>query len=135
MYGIKNRPSTPLKNIINYEYSNNAEDEIKRSYSLMINERSKIDKKFPKTRNYLEKILESKNREKSMKEVKKNKEMYKIKKFINVDSKVMENLKNFKTYLPNIFRSSLTKKDNIEDLILRVENDIKAIENIKVSIF
>ena len=126
-YGIKNLPSTPIKHVINYDYSNVAEEKLKRSYSQLIIDRSKIEKSFPKTRIIFEKIQEEKKREKSLKEEKKNKKVYKIKKFLNVESKVMESLQKFKTYLPNIFRNSM-RKDDLDDMIVKIQNDINALD-------
>lgn len=40
--------------------------------------------------------------------------------FNGVESKVKENLKNFKTYNP--------KKDNIDNLIEKVENELKELD-------
>lgn len=45
------------------------------------------------------------------------KPLYKLKMFNDVDSKVKANLNNFKTYT--------AKKDNIDNLIEKVENELK----------
>lgn len=48
------------------------------------------------------------------------KPMYKLKMFQDVGSKVQENLKGFKTYAQ--------KKDNMDNLIEKVENELKVME-------
>jgi len=48
------------------------------------------------------------------------KPMYKLKMFQDVGSKVQENLKGFKTYVQ--------KKDNMDNLIEKVENELKVME-------
>ena len=130
-YGIKNRPSTPIKTVINYEYSNKAEEDIRRSYSQMIVDRQSVEKFSPKTTKYFVQKIENKKKEKSANEMNKNKDLYKIKKFLNVESKLKENLKNFKTYLPSIFHhKNRSANDNgLESLINKVEDEIKALEN------
>ena len=80
------------------------------------------------TRYYLQKIDKKKN-EKVLKEIEKTREPYKIKKFLNVESKLKENLKNFKTYLPNILNNKKSlSNDNLDYLINKVENEIKNID-------
>ena len=56
-----------------------------------------------------------------MKLDKEEKPMYKMKMFQDVGSKVKENLKGFKTYVE--------KSDNIDDLIEKVQNELKVIES------
>ena len=128
-YGIKYRQNTPIKNIVNYEFSNKAEESIRRSYSQMFCEREIYEKLSPKmTRYYLQKIDKKKN-EKVLKEIEKTREPYKIKKFLNVESKLKENLKNLKTYLPNILNNKKSlSNDNLDYLINKVENEIKNID-------
>ena len=38
-YGVPNRPSTPMKNVVNNEYGNVAEEEIKKDYQTFITEK------------------------------------------------------------------------------------------------
>jgi len=56
-----------------------------------------------------------------MKLDKEEKPMYKMKMFQDVGSKVKENLKGFKTYAE--------KSENIDDLIEKVQNELKVIES------
>ena len=128
-YGIKNRVSTPIKNIINYQYSNKAEELIRRSYSQMISHRQPIEKIIPKMTRYFEQKIAKKKEEKKLKESMEIKELYKMKKFLKVESKLKENLKKFKTYLPNIFEYKTGKDDNLDDLISKVEDDIKNLDD------
>ena len=55
-----------------------------------------------------------------MKLDKEEKPMYKMKMFQDVGSKVKENLKGFKTYVESC--------DNIDDLIEKVQNELKVID-------
>jgi hypothetical protein len=55
-----------------------------------------------------------------MKLDKEEKPMYKMKMFQDVGSKVKENLKGFKTYVES--------SDNIDDLIEKVQNELKVID-------
>ena len=68
---------------------------------------------IPKTTKHFDSKL-SKKKEKKSSEVK---QLYKLKMFEGVDSKVRQNLNNFKTYN--------AKKDNIDCLIEKVENELK----------
>ena len=118
-YGLKNRPSTPIKNVINFNYGNDAAQGMKRSYSQLFFERSQIDKLVPKVTKHYEKTIERNKQLKSIGDY--QKKPYKIKKFLSVNSKVKENLKKFKTfYYPKI--SSNT--EDIDNLINKVENEI-----------
>lgn len=67
----------------------------------------------PKTTKHLETLLQKKKTTK----LKEDKPLYKLKMFQGVDSKVKENLKTFKTYT--------AKKDNLDCLIEKVENELK----------
>ena len=40
-YGVPNRPSTPMKNVVNNEYGNVAEEEIKKDYQTFITEKNR----------------------------------------------------------------------------------------------
>jgi len=127
-YGVKVRPSTPIKNVINYFYSKKAEDEMKRSYSQLLLQREHPVKFSPRmTKNFIEKLEEKKEKIKQKNE--KNSKIFKIKKFLKVESKLKENLKNFKTYLPCINDKKGKGQDNIDNLINKVEEEIKAIDN------
>lgn len=129
-YGIKNRPSTPIKNIINYEFSNKAEEVIRRSYSMIISERRSNEKIAPKITKYFQQKIQNKKEQKELNEIMKSKEVYKMKKFLNVQSKLKENLKNFKTYLPNIFsQKKTTTNEKLDYLIHKVEDEIKKLDN------
>jgi hypothetical protein len=56
-----------------------------------------------------------------MKSDKEEKPMYKMKMFQDVGSKVKENLKEFKTYVE--------KTDNLDDLIEKVQNELKVLDD------
>jgi hypothetical protein len=125
-YGVKVRPSTPIKNVINYFYSKKAEDEMKRSYSQLLFQREHPVKFSPKmTKNFLEKLEEKKEKEQNSKNIK----IFKMKKFLKVESKLKENLKNFKTFMPSVNNKKGNGQDNINNLINLVEEEIKAIDN------
>jgi len=82
------------------------------------------------TRSFIQKVEKRKN-DKILCELKKSKEVFKIKKFKEVESKLKENLKEFKTYLPDIFNKKKNKEKNLEDLIQKVEQEIKLLEEKK----
>jgi hypothetical protein len=52
------------------------------------------------------------------------KTLYKMKMFDNIQSKVKNNLTNFKTYNPKVVR----ERDNIDRLIEKVEREIETID-------
>ena len=54
----------------------------------------------------------------------KKQQQFKIKKYINVNSKVIENLKNFKTFYPKSYDN-----DNMEMLINKVQKEIYDLDN------
>lgn len=132
-YGKKNESSIPIKSVINYDFSNRAEDVIKMEYHTYLrevevsdyflmylfnnNQRAKANRLKPKSTSHYKKLLETR---KSNIE-KEEKPIYKMKMFQDVGSRVKENLKGFKTYVE--------KKDNLDDLIHEVENELKVIDN------
>ena len=115
-YGRKNRTPTPVKDVINYEYARKAEEVIKMEYSAFMTEKTKVEKIQPKTTQRYTKLLEKKK----MSGLKEEKPLSKLKMFQDVDSKVKHNLKTFKTYTE--------KKDNLDNLIEKVENELKTYE-------
>lgn len=81
------------------------------------------------TKNFLEKLEIKKEKIKEKNNPNSNK-IFKIKKFLKVESKLKENLKNFKTYLPPCINNKQgSGQNNIENLINKVEEEIKAIDN------
>ena len=96
IYGMKNRPHTPIKDIINNVYGNKAEVDIRKSYERFLKERNVVKKLVAKVTPY---YLKMKAKKKAH-EVVKEKPMYKLKMFQDVGSKVAEGIKAFKTYKP-----------------------------------
>ncbi len=76
-------------------------------------EQTKVEKLKPKSTKHLTKILDARKKTKEKEE----KPLYKMKMFKDVGSKVTSNLKNFKTYS--------NKKDNLDNLIEKVENELQ----------
>lgn len=105
---------------MNFAYGNEAELQMKRSYSNMIQQNSKKEKLLPKTTKHYAKRLDmiKTMRDQSFP----NKEMYKIKKYLNVNSKVKQNLNNFKTFTPK-------DSGNLDYLINKVQKEIKELDN------
>jgi hypothetical protein len=99
----------------------------------MFVERENVPKYSPRMTNYFIQKIENKRREKSLREMNEKKELYKIKKFLGVESKLKESLKNFKTYLPSIFKHKKESNSvNLEGLISKVENEIRYLDNTTV---
>ena len=116
-YGIQNRPSTPIKLVVNNDFGNKAEFLIKKEYNKFIKERSKILKGPPKIicryinpkvfelREKEEEERKEKEREKNFDDsfnenVEKEPPLWKMRMFRDVGSKVAEDVKKFKTYKP-----------------------------------
>ena len=72
----------------------------------------RVEKLVPKSTKFHEKFIQSKKNAKE----KENKPLYKMKMFNNVGSKVVENIKKFKT--------AEGGKDNLDNLISKVENEL-----------
>ena len=142
-YGIQNRPSTPIKQVVNNDFGNKAEFLIKKEYNKFIKERSKILKGPPKIicryinpkvfelREKEEEERKEKEREKNFDDsfnenVEKEPPLWKMKMFRDVGSKVAEDVKKFKTYKP-------WKKDEfgLDKMIKNVQEEIKKNEQKK----
>ena len=142
-YGIQNRPSTPIKLVVNNDFGNKAEFLIKKEYNKFIKERSKILKGPPKIicryinpkvfelREKEEEERKEKEREKNLvdpidENVEKEPPLWKMKMFRDVGSKVAEDVKKFKTYKP-------WKKDEfgLDKMIKNVQEEIKKNEQKK----
>lgn len=74
------------------------------------------EKLVPKSTRFHERFLESKKNAKQ----KEDKPVYKMKMFNNVGSKVIEGIKKFKTS---------EGKDNLDNLIMKVENELSDLNN------
>ena len=142
-YGIQNRPSTPIKLVVNNAFGNKAEFLIKKEYNKFIKERSKILKGPPKIicryinpkvfelREKEEEERKEKEKEKNIVEpldenVEKEPPLWKMRMFRDVGSKVAEDVKKFKTYKP-------WKKDEfgLDKMIKNVQEEIKQNEQKK----
>ena len=142
-YGIQNRPSTPIKLVVNNDFGNKAEFLIKKEYNKFIKERSKILKGPPKIicryinpkvfelREKEEEERKEKEREKNLvdpldENVEKEPPLWKMRMFRDVGSKVAEDVKKFKTYKP-------WKKDEfgLDKMIKNVQEEIKKNEQKK----
>ena len=141
-YGVPNRTPTPIKDVINGEYGNRAENHILREYGNYIQEKKNIKnhlRQNPKIEtkyiNPKAKILKEREEEKRKfqldydpldeelpKEEKEN--LWKMKMFQGATSKVAEGIKQFKTYHP------YKKKDNINKMIDTVQAEIAHNNNI-----
>ena len=142
-YGIQNRPSTPIKLVVNNDFGNKAEFLIKKEYNKFIKERSKILKGPPKIicryinpkvfelREKEEEERKEKEKEKNIvdpldENVEKEPPLWKMRMFRDVGSKVAEDVKKFKTYKP-------WKKDEfgLDKMIKNVQEEIKKNEQKK----
>ena len=84
VFGMKNKPSTPMKNVINYEYGNKAEKEIVKRYEVFIKNKEKFVKMKPKLTEHFKKLVQFK-RESSCKEIK---PPFKMKMFKDIQARV-----------------------------------------------
>jgi len=149
-YGKPNRPPTPIKDIINNNYGTLAEMNIRNEYKNFIKKiksqsNFNIRARFEKTKKMLEerrkKLFEERksrieigNKYNSV-SAKIEKPLYKLKMFMDVKSKVAENLKMFKSYrpyqkkikIPRNINNGLKESanTNIDDMINKVQEDIK----------
>lgn len=120
VYGLANKPHTPIKDIINNEFANKAEQEVKKSYENFFEEKAKIKKLVIKKTPHLKKLLELK-KEGNSNNKDYDKPLYKLKMFQDVGSKVAEGIKQFKTYKGN-------KKEcntGLNNVIQQVQEEIK----------
>lgn len=83
-FGIKNRPGTPIKDIINNEYANRAEKEILKRYETFIKQKEQETKHKIKLTTSFQKLA-LKRREMSCKEII---EPYKMKMFKDIKARV-----------------------------------------------
>ena len=83
-FGIKNRPGTPIKDIINNEYANRAEKEILKKYEAFIKQKEQETKHKTKLTASFQKLA-LKRREMSCKEII---EPYKMKMFKDIKARV-----------------------------------------------
>ncbi len=112
VYGKPNRPPTPIKDVINNNYGNRAEIQIRNEYSNFLKMKSFSNSSMKNILIRNKKLLEEKKNQKIKKDNEKKEEnlkpLYKLKMFMDVGSKVTESLKMFKSYRP--FRKKLLKK-------------------------
>ena len=134
-YGVPNRPSTPMKDVVNYTYSNRAEAAIRKEYDKFIEKKSQFRKGPPKVvPRYINPLVyEIKAKEE---EEKKNKDLeneavdpldesvepepplWKMRMFRDVGSKVAEGIRKFKTY------DGKKSNDGLDNLIKSVQKEI-----------
>ena len=81
----------------------------------------KVEKLVPKSTKFHDKFLETKKMSMHQEE----KPLYKMKMFNNVGSKVVENIKKFKTSQINQY----VNENNLDNLIAKVENELHELNN------
>jgi hypothetical protein len=81
----------------------------------------KVEKLVPKSTKFHDKFLETKKMSLHQEE----KPLYKMKMFNNVGSKVVENIKKFKTSQMNQY----VNENNLDNLIAKVENELHELNN------
>ena len=87
VFGMKNRPSTPIGDVINFEYANRAEKILLKKYEDFIQKKKMKVSQLPKTNKYFESLIKArKEQERQAKEVK---EPFKMKKFKNIKARVV----------------------------------------------
>lgn len=87
VYGVKNRPSTPIADVINFEYANRAEKKLLDKYETFIKKKEKKVKLLPRLNKHFE-ILVKMRQEKERKKLE-VKEPYKMKMFKDIKPKVV----------------------------------------------
>ena len=98
VFGIKTRIGTPIKTIISNEYGNKAEKELRKAYVSIVEEKTEPKRLITHVTPHY-KILKERNRLlRNKPSPPKQVPLYKSKLFHNVESKVKEDLKKFKTY-------------------------------------
>ena len=100
---------------------NRAEEVIGMEYNTFMREKQLINRLVPKTTPHFNKMLQTRRMNEQVEE----KPLYKMKMFKDVGSKVAEGVKMFKTYHP------MKRKDNLDHLIEKVENDIQKEEPVQ----
>ena len=145
VYGKPNRPPTPIKEVINNDYGNKAETQIRKEYKKYLRQKSHAVFRPPKVvpRFINPKVEELRRKEEEKKKnsldanlsdelsgKKDEKPLYKLKMFLNVGSKIAESIKQFKTYHPYKKREKQNMKDNgIDHVINQLQEEIKQNEN------
>jgi hypothetical protein len=145
VYGKPNRPPTPIKEVINNDYGNKAETQIRKEYKKYLRQKSHAVFRPPKVvpRFINPKVEELRRKEEEKKKnsldanlsdelsgKKDEKPLYKLKMFLNVGSKIAESIKQFKTYHPYKKREKPNMKDNgIDHVINQLQEEIKQNEN------
>ena len=134
VYGLANPKHEDIADIINNTYGNNAEKKLKEIYESFIKEKSKIRRITKVIPRYIStKVEEMKKKEEEKKENKLIastiglKPLYKLKRFLNVGSKVTEAIKKFKTFKPILSKnkSMIINENNINKVINDIEKDVK----------
>ena len=137
-YGVPNRTPTPIKEVINGEYGNRAENNIEREYNHYIQEQRDLKNRMKKPPKVVTRYINPKVeiiKEREMEKMKYDnidydpldeelppenmQPLWKMKMFQGAKSKVAENIKQFKTYQP------YKKRDNIDKMIDNVEEEIR----------
>lgn len=110
-YGMKNKTFESVKEIVNNEYGNKAEKEIRQVYNSFIKEKNK-SRSMPKISKQTERLINLRKSAENIFE----KPLYKHRMFRNINSKVTENLKSFKTYYEE-------PKRDLDKILTQVQKD------------
>ena len=94
-YGVPNRTPTPIKEVINNEYGNKAEQKQLRKYSNIIREKEATYTLVPKTTKHWNRLMSAKIQSRTPFE---EKPLYKMKMFQGTKSKVAEGVNTFKKF-------------------------------------
>jgi len=97
-YGVPNRPSTPVKKVINNDYGNESEKIMVNNYANMMaiaSQKIKFTPAQTKAANLNREINNMKLKQRELDPIEKQKSMYKMKKFTAVGSRVNTNRKPF----------------------------------------
>ena len=122
VYGLKTRVGTPIKNVVNNVYGRKAEDEIRKSYADIVEDKNVVRRLVTKNTPHFKKLREMNRfiRYGPGEE----KPLYKLKMFQDVGSKVTEGIKQFRTY----GYTSGNMEDGLDKVIAKVQNEIEESE-------
>ena len=132
-YGLPNRPSTPIKDVLSNAYGNREENIIRKEYGRYIREKSARVYGAPKVevRYYNPQIEEMKKKEEQKKRfnlngyvIKDEQPMYKMKMFKGIPSKVSQGIRQFKTFYPKNGNKMRLEDDGVDRMINKVEGEL-----------
>jgi hypothetical protein len=122
VYGLKTRTGTPIKNVVNNVYGRKAEEEIRKSYADIVEDKNVVRRLVTKGTPHFRKLREMNRLVRYCPG--EEKPLYKLRMFQDVGSKVTEGIKQFRTY----GWTSGNMEDGLDKVIEKVQNEIQEAE-------